>query len=383
MDLLQTAVEYTRRGWHVFPLHTPTGAGCSCGKCDPDSSGIGKHPRTRDGFKSASKDEACLLRWWNKWPQANIGVLTGSTSGLVVLDVDDKDNGAGSASLATLEREHGGLPDTLSCSTGTGRHLYFQHPGEAVQSSTGKIGDGLDVRGDGGYVVAPPSLHKNGKTYQWLNPGSASAALPVWLQDLMRGSREALPALVPIGSRNGTLASYAGRLRAQGMEQKEIGAALLDRNSTDCAVPLPAEEVLGIATSVAKYPPGQVKLPWFQFYPSEWFANNAVRLGCDFQRGWLIQLLAECWRQGGVLPDDPEMLWRFAGAPSKAAFEHDGDNLLVLSEFELRQLEDGSHVLLHPWMATHYQVQAEKYLQRCAAGAASAASRKRAQTEAA
>jgi hypothetical protein len=384
-DALQTALDYAQHGWSVLPLHTPTNGGCSCRKQYCTSAG--KHPRLRNGLKAASTDESFLRQWWAKWPDANVGVVTGAVSGIVVLDVDDGADKSGSTSLVNLEDEHGVLPTTLTCVTGKGRHHYFRHPGVTVKNSASKIGQGLDLRADGGYVVAAPSRHSNGKLYTWVNPGSEIASLPAWLLSNVRddGATDFAPGeeLVAVGSRNNSLTRLGGRLRARGLDEGEIEAELLDANTTRLAKPLPLDEVRGIAASLAKYPPGQLKLPWFMFFPSEWFGSNAVRLGCDTQRGWLIHLLAECWRQGGVLPNDPEMLWRLAGALSSSAFERNGRNLLVLTEFELRELEDGSQVLLHPWMAKHYQEQAQKYLQRCAAGAASAVSRKRANNEAA
>jgi bifunctional DNA primase/polymerase-like protein/primase-like protein len=372
-DRIQVAVDYVRRGWPVLPLHAPTGQGCSCRTKNCGS--VAKHPRTRQGLKDASLDEARVREWWKKWPEANIGVVTGAISALVVLDVDDKDNGKGSASLSALEAEHGALPRTLSCTTGCGRHLYFRHPGRPVKSSTGKLGMGIDVRADGGYVVAPPSTHSNGNLYCWLKAEADITPIPDWLLRLVNADRSSTD--FAVGSRNESLTRLGGQLRARGMDQKGIEAELLEANATLSKKPLPLPEVRGIAASIAKYAPGKPKLPWFQFYPSDWLSNNAVRWGCDFQRGWLIQLVAECWRQGGVLPNDPDMLWMCAGAASKEAFEHAGHNLLVLSQFEPRQLEDGAQVLVHPWLAEHYQKQARNYLNACAGGAASAASRKR------
>ena len=142
-----TALAYTRRGWRVFP-------------CAPR----GKVPLTAHGLKDASTDEKQLTDWWDRWPSANIGVATGAESGFFVLDVDGKD---GNESLATLEREHGPLPTTVEAKTGGGgRHLLFKHPGQAVKNSAGRLGPGLDVRGDGGYIVAPSSIHPTGKSYE-------------------------------------------------------------------------------------------------------------------------------------------------------------------------------------------------------------------------
>src|SRR5262245_52180190 len=148
--LVEAAVAYAGRGLPVFPCK-------------------GKMPRTEHGFQDASTDHETVLTWWTRWPEAAIGIPTGAVSGLIVLDVDVQHGGAGT--LAELERKHGKLPKAPEVLTGGGgKHFYFAHPGEHVQSSVGKLGAGLDVRGDGGYVIAPPSTHANGRAYCWLHP---------------------------------------------------------------------------------------------------------------------------------------------------------------------------------------------------------------------
>jgi hypothetical protein len=123
--LLQAALAYAMCGWRVFPCHTPTDGGCSCGK--PSCENIGKHPRVNDWPHVATTDEATIQGWWSRWPHANIGIATGAGSGLVVLDVDP-DKG-GSLALEDLLTEHGRLPETVESQTGGGgRHIVFQHP---------------------------------------------------------------------------------------------------------------------------------------------------------------------------------------------------------------------------------------------------------------
>ena len=99
------------------------------------------------------------------WPQANIAIVTGAASGLVVLDADMAKGAA--RTLAALEERYGALPPTVGQRTGTGQHAFFQHPGTTVRNGVENLGAGLDIRGDGGYVVAPPSLHANGNRYTW------------------------------------------------------------------------------------------------------------------------------------------------------------------------------------------------------------------------
>jgi hypothetical protein len=126
-----------------------------------------------------------VQRWWRRWPDANVGVVTGAVSGLVVLDVDPRHRGE--ASLAALEGVHGAVPHTIESLTGGGgQHLYFRHPGTDVPC--GPIAPGLDVKGDGGLVVSPPSGHVSGRVYAWESgcaPGEVPLAdLPEWLQSM-------------------------------------------------------------------------------------------------------------------------------------------------------------------------------------------------------
>jgi hypothetical protein len=164
-DRLAAALDYASRGWPVEPLHTPTENGlCSCGK--RNCSSPGKHPRTLHGLKDASTDPDVITKWWEAWPEANVGVVTGKISGLVVLDVDPR--ASGDKSLAELEREHGSLPTTLEARTGGGgRHIVFAYPAGGVRTRIGLM-PGLDLKSDGGYFVAPPSLHASGGRYEWV-----------------------------------------------------------------------------------------------------------------------------------------------------------------------------------------------------------------------
>jgi len=149
VNMAETAAEYARRGWAVIPLHTPQQGKCSCGNAACGSPG--KHPRTMNGLKDASADPEQAARWWSMWPEANIGIVCGAVSGLVVIDVDGPD---GEETLEALEADIGPLPETVEALTGKGRHLYFNHPGVEIRPSAGVLGSALDVRGDGGYVVA-------------------------------------------------------------------------------------------------------------------------------------------------------------------------------------------------------------------------------------
>ena len=179
--LLDAALAYAARGWHVFPCHTPTSRGCSCRK--PACPDIGKHPRTKHGLNDATTDARTIRRWWQTWSAANVAIRTGAVSGLVVLDLDATKSGRGE--LEDLEHTYGPLPETILSLTGHGQHALFAHPGTHVKNGVETLGAGLDIRGDGGYIIAPPSLHVSGKHYAWelLHEPEETALVPMpaWL----------------------------------------------------------------------------------------------------------------------------------------------------------------------------------------------------------
>ena len=159
---LRAALQYVRRGWRVFPCWWTDGSHCACGI--PTCDNPGKHPLAAavpSGCLDASADGAAVRAWWFALPRANVAIATGPTSGIWVLDIDRE--AAGFETLAALEARHGALPDTATVITGgLGEHRYFAHPAEEVPSRAG-IAPGLDTRGAGGYVVAPPSRSPHGE----------------------------------------------------------------------------------------------------------------------------------------------------------------------------------------------------------------------------
>jgi hypothetical protein len=166
-DRLSHALAFAARGLRVLPLHTPlTISGrvrCSCG--DPACENVGKHPRIRNGCHGAQTDPDRIRAWWRRWPYANLGIATGPGSGVCVLDVDPRHGG--DETLQALERQYGAVPLTWRFLTGGGgEHILFRCPaGERLSNSAGKLGEGLDTRGEGGLIVAPPSLHASGRRY--------------------------------------------------------------------------------------------------------------------------------------------------------------------------------------------------------------------------
>jgi len=167
MEMRESALDYASRGWAVFAVHSIQNGCCTCGNrfCKAP----GKHPVYPGGYTIATKDSAQIAEIWHFGSNFNIGIATGSVSGIFVLDVDvGKKNGV--ETLARLEANNPLLKRSLVAKTGSGGlHLYFEMPDRPMRSSAGKLGEGLDIRADGGHVVAPPSLHISGNRYIWEN----------------------------------------------------------------------------------------------------------------------------------------------------------------------------------------------------------------------
>ena len=172
--MLENALNYAGRGWKVFPLHSIINGKCSCGR---SCASPGKHPRVKGGFKAATADIAQVTAWWSKWPQANIGIATGG--GLTVVDLDGPE---GAAELAAMVARHAPVPLTLTAQTGRGYHLYFKAEGIG-SSAKGKV----HIRGEGGYVVAPPSNHISGNAYKWIAQYPL-VEMPDWLKQYAQSS---------------------------------------------------------------------------------------------------------------------------------------------------------------------------------------------------
>lgn len=222
LSRLESALAYAARGWKVFPIWEilPDGT-CACGEsCDSP----GKHPRTTTGFKAASTEEAVIRTWWEKhWPDANIGIATGA--GLFVIDVDP--HRGGDDSIRGLPA----LPDTPRVSTGGGGfHAYLKGDG---RNTSGLLGPGIDTRGDGGYVVAPPSNHISGRDYAWDVDYHLEdiplADMPAWVAQKLHPQAPSAPATVPgpINNEKGArILDWSLRRVKRGVGRNETGLAL-------------------------------------------------------------------------------------------------------------------------------------------------------------
>ncbi len=249
MSPLEAALKYLAFGWSVIPAAERA-----------------KRPIVRwQAYQNGLPSREQVQSWFRRWPNANLSVVTGAVSGIIVLDIDPKHGGRDS--LAALEKRHGALPETVEAETGGGgRHLYFSYPGHEVRNRAG-MAPGLDLRGEGGVIIVPPSIHPSGKPYRWV-PGHAPdeialAPLPIWLLEPRFGGDEQLGrplqywrALVKEGveegRRNSTVASFAGHLLWHGVDPDVIMELLLAWNHVRCKPPLADEEVIRTVRSVEK-----------------------------------------------------------------------------------------------------------------------------------
>lgn len=245
----KAANNYLTWGWSVIPIRRQD-----------------KRPLVEWGqYQHRRATDQDVKGWFSKWPEANVGIVTGAVSGLVVLDVDPQHGGEDS--LQKMEQNHGPLPPTVSATTGGGgQHFFFAHPGGTIHNKAG-VAPGIDLRGDGGYVVAPPSLHPSGGYYAWQPshaPGQVSlAAMPNWLCKLATARSEHLghPLAhwrrlvrqgVEEGERNNTIASLTGHLLWHGIDPHVALDLLLCWNTGRCRPPLPEDEVVRTVESIAR-----------------------------------------------------------------------------------------------------------------------------------
>ncbi len=237
--MLQAALNYIAEGFRVFPVNP------------------NKTPLTEHGFKDATQLQRMVRKYWSKWPNAGIAIVT---EGLIVLDFDAKNGGLESKN--TIEARYGLLPRTRTHRTGGGGlHFIYRNPSGAAIRNTVALGGfpGLDLRANGGYILVPPSLHESGNWYEVLESPDIAPA-PQWVIELAIKKPPAQAGmadeqLIPKGQRNATLASLAGTMRRRGMPQEAIRSALLEVNKLQCQPPLAEADVEVIAKSVSRYAP--------------------------------------------------------------------------------------------------------------------------------
>ena len=273
--MVKHALAYARKGWRVIPLWWPEFAGvCACprkGECDS----VAKHPLVSRGIRSASVNPKWIRAWWERWPLANIGIATGPDSGFFVLDVDGPD---GARSIGGLIAKHPQPELTVAAITGTGgRHVLWKYPEGVAVKNRVRFLPGLDIRSDGGHIVAPPSMHGCGERYVWHEAGHPGKVkiktAPDWLIKVITKERkprngngrpfdpdrpkpridiDGLPKM-PEGGRNNGLFQLACRLVWEGRERHEVESGIEHANRVLCEPPLRDKEVEKIVGSACRY----------------------------------------------------------------------------------------------------------------------------------
>jgi hypothetical protein len=244
----QAATKLAAKGIRVFPCNERA-----------------KEPAIFDNLKRATTDTNLIAGWWQH-RNFNIGVATGPGSGIWVLDIDGDE---GEGTLRALEAADGALPPTVEAITGKGRHLYFRWPNREIRNAQCRDDlPGLDWRGNGGYVLAPPSVHPSGRVYAWsVDSASEFADAPEWLIDIVMGKRGAdggpKQAAPPEswrtflreeveGSRRGAaVARYFGLLVRKYLDPYVALDTVRMFNTLRCRPPLADDEVWEICNAIA------------------------------------------------------------------------------------------------------------------------------------
>jgi hypothetical protein len=241
--LRRAALGLASRGLRVFP-------------CIPK----GKTPATAHGLLDATVDPSAIERWWAANPEYNVAIATGAPSGVFIVDID---GGEAEAALRALEVVNGALPATVEVITGGGRHVWFRMPDTELRNSASKIAPRIDIRADGGYVVAPPSMHPTGRRYCWsVDSASAIAEAPEWLvaKAAACSNGTATPPSewhrlvtngVAEGARNDSVAKLTGHLLRRYVDPRVTLEIVHVWNAARCRPPLADAEIEAIVQSIA------------------------------------------------------------------------------------------------------------------------------------
>jgi hypothetical protein len=273
---------YAQLGWRVFPLHGLRNGACTCG--DADCRSPAKHPMTLHGVKNASADLGQLEAWAAQYPESNLGLAL--SDGLVAVDTDPRNGG--DATLETLLEAHGPFPDTVMAMTGGGgtHHLFYNGSGRRVP---GKLGRGVDIKAEGGYIVVEPSVHVSGTAYCWeasCDPldGMRVAPLPDWIG--------AIEASAP------AIAAGRGMIPAQQAVELRAAMAHLDADDRDTWVAVgmalhstDAPNAFGMWTEWSqlseKYDPADQRRVWASFAQKPGQRNVTSIFAMATAKGWV------------------------------------------------------------------------------------------------
>ena len=278
MTNLESALAYARRGYRIFPVKP-----------------MGKMPLTSMGFKEASVSEAIIRKWWEEWPEANIGLPV--PEGLVVVDVD------GDEGRQVLVAEDLSLPSSVWAVTPRGSHHWYSMP--EGQEASPKVGlfPGIDIRAYGSYVVAPPSCGADGVLYEWRNDllSCAITEAPEWLveslahKDMQKEKIDPEKVLAGIskGARDITLFRYACKLRGLGLSRREA-EILVTTASQACDPPFDKDVAMRKVAQAWKYPGPEDKKEEIKIWSLDELVNTRFE-----QPRWIVD---------GILPEGLSML---------------------------------------------------------------------------
>lgn len=243
IDILEYAIKYAKMGLAIHPVNQKD-----------------KTPYLKAWQERATTDLSQIRTWWRTYPNAMIGCATGKKSGgicVIDIDRDDQKGVDGYESMRHFWREYGEFADSWQSITGRGGYHYFFKTSKEIKNRVGIL-DGVDIRGDGGYVVLPPSMHPNGNRYEWeydpdetdLADANDTVNYLLNLKPDKPTSSFVAPAVIPEGQRNDMIFKSACSLQSKGFSDEAIMIAMQAENENKCIVPLDQEEVENIVLSV-------------------------------------------------------------------------------------------------------------------------------------
>lgn len=256
-EMVEAVIAYAKKGLKVIPVHGVRSDGsCTCN--NPDCRNIGKHPREKNWPQVATTNITTIEAWWEKYPDANVGIVP--DSGLVVVDVDPRNGG--DKSIVSVYKSINYKPVAPKVLTGGGGfHEYYKSTSPLIKNRTGAIPGG-DIKTAGGFVVAPPSRHSSGNTYRHDPERSLLSCeipeMPDALVNALFGSENKKvdhknnSGVILEGARNDKLFRYACKMKRMGHEKKEAQWLVILKNESECKPPLEDDEIIRIVENVFK-----------------------------------------------------------------------------------------------------------------------------------
>lgn len=320
-DIKEAALQYAARGWMVIPLHgiLPDGS-CTC-KQGPTCETAGKHPiLAGQVWKYGTTDPGVIAGWWAKWPNANVGIVCGEPSGLWVLDMDGAEGRSTIDQLEEHERPDGPLPTTVMARTGGGgiHWLWRWNPGDLIRTRT-RVHPGVDVKANG-FIVAPPSAHRSGNVYSWINDPAvglrdAPRDIVAWVKVRSNGDgseggggvpefpsvAEMLRDGLPQGRRDDGIFHAAVTLLKSGMPPHDV-QELCRRIADQCVPPFPREDADGKVRAAIAFRAGREDgdIPR---WAKDWVGSIASKGATDEASGSQSDPLGSLWPGFGGLTD--------------------------------------------------------------------------------